>query len=136
MAASRNLVILGTGPNQYLVQAEGSEEEVQAALQKMLPGISMQLGALAPKQAAAMLSRLSDSQHKAMASLSKSVNSSVSKNAKAFQLQIVGDQRLAAAANKNGVIKFDPQISKVRKPIGGGIGPVGITVGIGIAGKF
>jgi hypothetical protein len=83
-----------------------------------------------------MLSRLSDSQHKAMASLSKSVNSSVSKNAKAFQLQIVGDQRLAAAANKNGVIKFDPQISKVRKPIGGGIGPVGITVGIGIAGKF
>jgi hypothetical protein len=136
MAATRNLVVLGTGPNQYLVRADGSEEDVQAALQKMLPGVSIQLSSLAPKQVDTMLSQLSDAQHKAVASLSKSANASISKKAQAFQLQIAGDQRLVASANKNGVLKFDPQISKVKKPIGGGVGPIGVTVGVGIAGKF
>jgi hypothetical protein len=105
-------------------------------MQKMLPGASFELQPLTPKQTDAMKSRLSDSQHTLVKNLGKNVNASVKKNASAFRLQLPGDQRMAVSANAKGVLKFDPQISKVKKPLGGGIGPVGVTVGVGIAGKF
>jgi len=136
MAGKRNLLILGTAPNEYLVHAEDDEEQVRAALKKMLPSASFELTEVTPKQAERMRSRLSDSQHGLMNNLSKGVNSKVKKNAAAYKLAINSDQRLGAVASATGIIKFSPEISKISKPLGGGIGPVGVTVGVGIAGKF
>src|ERR1051325_11549183 len=110
-SGTRNLVMLGTAPNEFLVHADDSEEEVRAAMQKMLPGTSFELQPLTPKQTAAMNSRLSASQHALIKSLGRKGNASVKKNASAFRRQLPGDQRMAVSANKNGVIKFDPQIS-------------------------
>jgi hypothetical protein len=43
---------------------------------------------------------------------------------------------IVATATSAGLLKFNPNIAEVRKPLGGGVGPVGVTVGVGIAGKF
>jgi hypothetical protein len=50
--------------------------------------------------------------------------------------ELTDDQLESVAGGALAAYRFDPQIAAIRKPLGGGIGPVGVTVGVGIAGKF
>jgi hypothetical protein len=137
MPGKRNFAIIGVGENEFLVQAEDEGgEDLRVALGKLLPQTTFELQPVNEKRLATLRSRLTDQQHDLIKRLSKSVDSAPKRGSSYFRLQLTGEQRLAAAANLSGAVKFDPQVSRIRKPLGGGIGPVGVTVGIGIAGKF
>jgi hypothetical protein len=137
MATKRNLVILGVGPNEFLVRADGNEDEVRAGITKMLADVPFELESISDKQAAALERRLSPPQHDLLKGVSRSVGVSVNKRiASHFVVRLVGNQGLTAAASSSGKVTFSPIIEQIRKPLPGGIGPVGVTVGIGIAGKF
>jgi len=133
----RNMVILGVGENQFLVHADDAEAEVRAGLQKMLPDIAFELKPIAGKAAKALRSKLSAPQTEMVEKFSRKLAVKPAKRtSSAFLVQIQSQDKLAAVATKNGILTFNPEISKVVKPLGGGIGPVGVTVGVGIAGKF
>jgi hypothetical protein len=135
MAEKRNFVVLGVAPGQFLVRADGPEDEVRAGLTKLLPGVTFELKPVTGKAADTLRGRLSDAQLQAFDKLPTKVGVSMPKSATSFQLTVTSDVKMAAAATKDGILKFNPSIEKVRKPLGG-IGPVGVTVGVGIAGKF
>jgi hypothetical protein len=137
MAADRNLLILGVGPSEFLVRADDSAEAVRGGLEKMLGGVSFELQPLSDQQADRLENRLTAPQLDLLKTVSRTVGVSVKKNRAAhFLVRLPDDQRLAAAATPRGVLKFNPIVDKVRKPLPGGVGPVGVTVGICIAGKF
>jgi hypothetical protein len=134
--ALRNLTMLGVAPAEFLVQADDTEEAVRAGLAKLLPKVRYELEPISEKQAASLRGRLSQPQLDFLNKVRSEVDVKVGSRAQSYRLRLPEEPKLAAAANKKGIVQFDPQISAVRKPLGGGIGPVGVTVGIGIAGKF
>jgi len=137
MAGDRNLLILGVGPNEFLVRADDTAEGVRGALGKLLADVSFDLQPLSEKQSVAMENRLSPPQLDLLTKVSKTVGVSLSKKQTShFVVRLGGEQRLVASASPSGVLKFNPIVDKIRKPLPGGIGPVGVTVGVGIAGKF
>jgi hypothetical protein len=137
MAGDSNFVILGVGPNEFLVRSDDTEDALRAALQKMLPNVPFELQPITDKQATTMEGRLSAPQADILKGVSKTVGVALKKqDTSHFVVRLNADQRLAASASPSGVVKFNPVVDKVRKPLPGGVGPVGITVGVGIAGKF
>jgi hypothetical protein len=137
MAGNRNFVILGVGPNEFLVRADDTHEALNGALQKMLADVPFELQPLTDKQAAEMERRLSPPQIDMLKGVSKKVRVSLKKrDTSHFVVRLSGDRRLTASASPKGVVKFNPVVERVRKPLPGGVGPVGVTVGVGIAGKF
>src|SRR5262249_17505449 len=125
------------GSGQFLVHADDSEQEVRDGIQKLLPEVAFELKPIPAKQARALRSTLSASQTDLVDKLSRKVSVKPKGRAtSSFLLELTENPRPAAAATKDGSLRFNPEISKVKKPLGGGIGPVGITVGVGIAGKF
>jgi hypothetical protein len=137
MAGKNNLMILGVGPNEFLVRADDTADGVREGLAKMLPNASFELNPLTEKEAATLENRLTPPQLDLLKGVSKSVGVSLKKqNTNHFVVRLGGTDRLAAVASPRGVVKFNPVIDKVKKPLPGGVGPVGVTVGVGIAGKF
>jgi hypothetical protein len=134
----RKLVILGVGPGKFLVHANDSHDQVRSGIEKLLQRVPFELKKIDSKQAAALKSKLSKAQLDLLSRLSAkvSVTFKTKSEASAFLLVLSQETRLAASASEDGNLRFNPVISKVVKPLQGGIGPVGVTVGVGIAGKF
>jgi hypothetical protein len=133
----RNLIVLGVAPNEFLIRAEGDEAAVREGLQRLLPSASFQLEAVTERRARQLESRLSDGQLKAAKKLSGEAGVRGTRRLATYRMSFSDPStQVVATATASGVLKFNPNISEVRKPLGGGVGPVGVTVGVGIAGKF
>jgi hypothetical protein len=133
----RNLIVLGVGPNEFLIRAEGDQGEVREGLTRLLPKYEFELEPVNDRTARQLESRLTDTQVKLAGKLNAEAGIRGSRRLATYRLRFADPAAgVVATATSKGLLKFNPQISEVRKPLGGGIGPVGVTVGVGIAGKF
>jgi hypothetical protein len=143
-AGNRKLVVLGIGKTEYLVQGEGSESDIRNVIQKMVPKSDFSLHRLAEAEMSALRNRLKPAQvelldkfhaqRPAPATNNYRIEFKTAPSVRAHEEKKLSDQELEAIAG--GLSAFDPQLSQVNRPLVGGLGPVGITVGVGIAGKF
>jgi hypothetical protein len=133
----RNLIILGVGPNEFLIRAEGDEAAVREGMARLLPKSSYSIEPVSDKKAGQLESRLTDAQLKLATRFGNEAGIRGGRRLATYRLRLDRAQAgLVATATAAGALKFNPSIVEVRKPLGGGIGPVGVTVGVGIAGKF
>ena len=155
IVGTRKLIALSLGPTEFLVKSSGSQSEVQTCLQGMLPNSKFTLSPLS--DAASAQSRLKQNQVELLQRFQKEAatqlntfqvklsaplpSASTTKDAKTPAQPKKGDvselnerdlERVAGGAYS----LFDPTISLVSRPLLTGPGPVGVTVGVGIAGKF
>jgi hypothetical protein len=124
-------------PNEFLIRAEGDEAAVRDGLRRLLPTATFELEAVNDKRARQLESRLSEAQLKAAKKLSAEAGVRGSRGLATYRMRFDDPATaIVATATSAGLLKFNPNIAEVRKPLGGGVGPVGVTVGVGIAGKF
>jgi hypothetical protein len=135
--ARRNLIILGVSPNEFLIRADGDEDAVREGLSRLLPTTAFELESVDQKRAAKLESKLSAAQLTAAKTLGSGAGVKGSRQLATFRMTFSDPSTsIVATATSSGILKFNPNISEIKKPLGGGIGPVGVTVGVGIAGKF
>jgi hypothetical protein len=102
-----------------------------------LPKTAFELEPITDKKAGQLESRLSEAQLKLAKKFGSEAGITSSQGLTTYRLTLSSDAAgVVATATTSGLLKFNPNISEVKKPLGGGIGPVGVTVGVGIAGKF
>lgn len=137
MVQKRNLIVLGVAPNEFLIRAAGDEGAVREGLTRLLPQYSFDLESVNDKKAKQLEGRLSEAQLKLAKKFSAEGGVSSSKGLATYRMKLdASAPGVVATATASGLLKFNPSIAEVKKPLGGGIGPVGVTVGVGIAGKF
>jgi len=136
--SKRDLIVLGVRPNEFLVRAEGDAAAVREALARMLPDAQFQLEPISENTATQMESRLTQAQLKLAGKFNTETGVRRSSALSTYRMSFAAapSSGVVATATATGKLKFSPRIAEVRKPLGGGIGPVGVTVGVGIAGKF
>jgi hypothetical protein len=135
--SKRDLIVLGVRPNEFLVRAEGDAAAVREALARMLPDAQFQLEPISDHTATRMESRLSQAQLTLARKFNNEAGVRRSSALSTYRMSFAAPSSgVVATATATGKLKFSPNIAEVRKPLGGGIGPVGVTVGVGIAGKF
>ena len=160
---SRTLIALSLSETEFLVKSSGSQSEVQTCLQGMLPTSKFTLNSLNETNAAAAQKRLKKPQVELLERfrteaasplntfqvqfttpppLRSAETAGQTKDAKAPAKGKKGDElndreleKVAGGLYYSSSL-FDPQISLVSRPLIGGAGPVAVTVGVGIAGKF
>lgn len=134
---TRNLIILGVGPNEFLIRAEGDEAAVRDGMARLLSKTSYSIEPVSDKKASQLESRLTEAQLKLAGKFASEAGVRSGRGLATYRLRVDrAETGLVATATAAGALKFNPSIVEVRKPLGGGIGPVGVTVGVGIAGKF
>jgi hypothetical protein len=135
--ARRNLIVLGVAPNEFLIRADGDEAAVREGLKRLLPTAAFELEAVDRKRAKQLESRLTAAQLNATKKIGDGANVKSSSKLATFRMKFSNPSTsIVATASASGLLKFNPNIAEVKKPLGGGVGPVGVTVGVGIAGKF
>jgi hypothetical protein len=133
----RDVIVLGVGPNDFLIRAEGDEAAVREGLARLMPKVSFELSPVNDRTASQLESRLTEAQVKLATRFNGEAGVKRSRRLTAYRMQLTDPSTgVVATATAAGKLKFSPRITEVRKPLGGGIGPVGVTVGVGIAGKF
>lgn len=157
IVGSRKLIALSLGATEFLVKSSGSQSEVQTCLQGMLPNSKFTLSPLSESNAVSTQSRLKQNQVDLLQRFQKEAGSQLN----TFQVELTAplpsasttkDAKTPAAPKKGdaselndrdlervaggGFSLFDPNISLVSRPLLRGPGPVSVTVGVGIAGKF
>jgi hypothetical protein len=141
-AGSRRLVVLSLNPSEYFARGEGSESDVRGVIGKMLPNAEFELSSVDDRTASSIESRLQPPQQELLKNLASQGGAqglksySVKFKTPPAAKELTDDQLKSVAGGALATYRFDPQIAAIRRPLGGGIGPVGVTVGVGIAGKF
>jgi hypothetical protein len=137
MAQKRNLIVLGVAPNEFLIRADGDERAVREGLTRLLPTYSFDLESVNERKAKQLEGRLSPAQLTLARKFGAEAGVPSARGLATYRMKVAPSTAgVVATATASGLLKFNPSISEVRKPLGGGIGPVGVTVGVGIAGKF
>lgn len=122
---ARDLVITGVAPGEFLVRGEGTQDEIRQGIEKLLPGVKFQLAPVDDKCAQELENRISKVSFSPFQGIRAS---NISRN-NTYRMNVQG--RIDPAT-----LGFNPQATAVQKVLPGGVGPVGVTVGVGIAGKF
>ena len=142
-AGSRRLVVLSLNPSEYFARGEGSESDVRGVIGTLLPNAEFELSSIDDRAASSIESRLQPPQQELLKNLASQGGAEALKSYRVkFKTppeaakELTDDQLKSVAGGALATYRFDPQIAAIRRPLRGGIGPVGVTVGVGIAGKF
>ena len=139
---SRRLVVLSVNPTEYFARGEGSESDVRDVVGKLLPNAEFQLSSVDDRTASSIESRLQPPQQELLKNLASQGGAqglksySVKFKTPPTANELTDDQLKSVAGGALATYRFDTQISLISRPLINPRGPVSITVGVGIAGKF
>ena len=144
IAGSRRLVVLSVSPTEYFVRGEGSEADVRGVVGNLLPNAEFELSSIDDRTASSIESRLQPPQQELLKNLAEQGGT---QPLKTYRVRFktppttqaapeLTDNELGSVAGGALGYRFDPQISLISKPLLNPRGPVSVTVGVGIAGKF
>ncbi|MBI4612748.1 MAG: hypothetical protein HY720_03985 [Planctomycetes bacterium] len=119
---SRDIVFMCVAPGEFLVRCDADLAEVKQGIEKLVKGSPCDVQPVDDRTCGELESRLSPARLSLYPGLQPQVTGL---QPRTYQLRV--DPRLA---------NFQPLINQAAPPLRGGAGPVGVTVGAGIAGKF
>ena len=143
IAGSRRLVVLSLNPTEYFVRGEGSESDVRGVIGTLLPNAEFELSSIDDRAASSIESRLQPPQQELLKNLASQGGAEAleivprevqdttrgGKRTDRRSVEVGGGRRVGYLSLRSADCG-NPQASARRD------GPVSVTVGVGIAGKF